>query len=63
MSEYNNINVYDVLFCLQDDDGNILEHKNGKPKLFRYRYDINSPFDYIQTITEDTTLDMLEEIK
>ena len=63
MTKYNNINVYDVLFCLQDNDGNTLEHKNGKPKLFRYKNEINAPFDYIQTITEDTTLDMLEEIK
>ena len=63
MSKYNNINLYDVSFCLQDDDGNTLEDKNGKPKLFRYKGDIYSPFDYLQSITEDTTLDMLEEIK
>lgn len=63
MTKYNNINVYDVYFCLQDDDGNTLEDKNGKQKLFRYKQEINAPFDYIQTITEDTTLDMLEEIK
>ena len=63
MTEYKNINVFDVSFCLQDDDGNTLEDKNGNPKLFRYRDDINGPFDYIQTITEDTTLDMLKEIK
>ena len=25
MSKYNNINLYDVSFCLQDDDGNTLE--------------------------------------
>jgi hypothetical protein len=63
MTKYNNINVYDVYFCLQDDDGNTFEDKNGKPKLFRYKDEINAPFDYIQTITEDTTLNMLEEIK
>jgi hypothetical protein len=63
MTEYNNINLYDVSFCLQDDDGNTLEDKNGKPKLFRYKGDIHSPFDYLQSITEDTTLDMLEEVK
>ena len=63
MTKYNNINLYDVSFCLQDDDGNTLEDKNGKPKLFRYKVDIYSPFDYLQSITEDTTLDMLEEIK
>jgi hypothetical protein len=40
MSKYNNINLYDVMFCLQDDDGNMLENKNGKPKLFRYKGDI-----------------------
>ena len=62
MTEYKNINVYDVYFCLQDDDGNILEHKNGKPKLFRYKDEIDKPFDYIQTITEDTTLEMLKEV-
>ena len=50
MSKYNNINVYDVYFCLQDGDGNILEHKNGKPKLFRYKDEIDKPFDYIQQL-------------
>jgi len=63
MTEYNNINLYDVMFCLQDDDGNMLEDKKGKPKLFRYKSNIYSPFDYLQSITEDTTLDMLEEVK
>jgi hypothetical protein len=63
MTEYKNINVFDVSFCLQDDDGNTLEDKNGNPKLFRYKGDINAPFDYIQTITEGTELSMLEEIK
>ncbi len=63
MTEYTNINVFDVSFCLQDDDGNILEDKNGNPKLFRYKDEVNAPFDYIQTITEGTELSMLEEIK
>jgi hypothetical protein len=34
MNKFNNVNLYEITFCLTDEEGNILENKDGTPKLY-----------------------------
>lgn len=53
--------VYDLLFYLVDEDGNDIQNKKKLTKIYRLKDGIR--FKPLEYITEDLSLDMLEEIK
>jgi len=60
MTEKNyHVGVADITFYLTDEDGNIKEDKNGNEIEYRLKEGIR--FKPLEYITEDLTVDMLEQ--
>ena len=60
MTEKNyHVGVADITFYLTDEDGNIKEDKNGNEIEYRLKKGIR--FKPLEYITEDLTVDMLEQ--
>ena len=57
--DYQYVSVSNITFQLSDDEGNILENKNGTIKEFYFKGRLK-PLEYL---CEDMTVEDLEEIK
>tara|TARA_R110001592_G_scaffold280598_1_gene547966 strand:- start:14 stop:211 length:198 start_codon:yes stop_codon:yes gene_type:complete len=59
MNKFNNVNLYEITFCLTDEDGNILENKDGTPKL----YDVKGRLKMLEYLCDGLAEDDLVEIQ
>lgn len=55
------VSLYDIQFTLKDENGDDIENKNGKVKIYRLKDNIR--FKPLEYITDDISIDMVEEIK
>jgi hypothetical protein len=53
--------LWDIKFCLYDENGDHIENENGEVKIYQIKEGIR--FKPLEYIAEDLTLDMLEEVK
>ena len=59
MKNYKYVSVFNITFHLSDDEGNILENKDGTIKEFYF----NGRLKPLEYLCEDMTVEDLEEIK
>jgi hypothetical protein len=57
--DYQTVSVSDITFHLSDDEGNILENKDGTIKEFYFK----GRLKMLEYLCEDMTVEDLEEIK
>ena len=58
-NDYQYVSVSNITFCISNDDGDILENKDGTVKEFYFKGRLK-PLEYL---CEDMTVEDLEEIK
>ena len=58
-NDYQYVSVSNITFCISNDDGDILENKDGTVKEFYFKGRLK-PLEYL---CEDMTIEDLEEIK
>jgi hypothetical protein len=61
MNNQKYICVYDLIFYIADENGNDIQDKNKKTKLYRLKDNIR--FKPLEYITEDLDLNMIEEVR